>query len=303
MLYNNMLELVGNTPLVKINKLNQNPDVEVYAKLERFNPLGSVKERIALYMIEEAEREGTLTKDKIIIEPSSGNTGIGLAFAGAVKGYKVTIVMPESMSIERRRILKAFGADIILTPAEEGMDGAILRARELAKDPRYFMPDQFKNRANVLAHYKTTAEEIWRDTQGKITHFVAGMGTTGTLMGVSKRLKELNPNIKIIAVEPYPKHSIQGLKNMDEQINPDIYDPKAIDDKINVHDSDAIEMARKLAKYEGMFVGMSSGAAMHIALEYAKKLDSGLMVVLLPDGGEKYLSTKLFSKYDRNSNL
>lgn len=291
----NVLNLIGNTPLVEIKKLNPNPKVKIFAKLEKFNPGGSVKDRIALYMIEAAEKSGKLTKDKIVLEPTSGNTGIGLTIVAAVKGYRIKIVMPESMSKERSKILKALGAELILTPAEEGMDGAILQAREMAKDKRYFMPDQFRNPANVQAHYETTGPEIWKQTDGKVTHFVAGLGTTGTLMGVSRRLKEYNPKIKIIGAEPHPSSKIQGLKNLDVKIVPGIFDASRLDDVIKVSDRDAFRVTRELAMNEGLFMGMSSGAAMWVAMKIAKQLESGTIVVLFPDGGEKYLNTNLFN--------
>ncbi len=295
--YKNILEKIGNTPLVKINKLNPNKNVMLYAKVEFFNPGGSVKDRIALSMIEEAEKKRGLTKNKIVLEATSGNTGIGLALVCAIKGYKLVLTMSESASMERRKILKAFGAEIFLTPAKDGTDGAIEKAYELSrKNKKYWLSDQFNNPDNWKAHYYGTAEEIWRDTEGKITHFVAGMGTTGTLMGVSKRLKEYNPNLQIIGVEPFLGHKIQGLKNMKEAYKPGIYDKSRLDKKINVKDEDAYETAREIAKKEGIFVGMSSGAAMSGALQVIHGLKKGLIVVLFPDGGERYLSTNLFSE-------
>jgi len=294
----NILKLIGNTPLVKINKLNPNKNVELYAKLEGFNPGGSVKDRIGLAMIEAAEKSGELTKDKIILEPTSGNTGIGLAMVAAVKGYKTLFVMSESASVERRKILKAFGADILLTDPKKGTDGAIEKAYEMAREEpeKYFMPDQFNNPDNWKAHYNGTAEEIWEQTKGRVTMFVAVIGTTGTIMGISRRLKEHNKDIKIIAVEPVLGHKMQGGKNLKEAYKPGIYDKSWIDEKITMEDEPAFEMARKLAKEEGIFAGMSCGAAMHVALEKVRNMDSGLVVVLFPDGGEKYLSTVLFSE-------
>ncbi len=293
--YESVLELIGSTPLVRINKLNENSDVELFAKLEKFNPTYSVKDRIAKYMIEYAERQGRLTKDKTVIEPTSGNTGIGLALVCAIKGYKLELVMPDTMSIERRKILTAFGAKITLSPGEKGMDGAEDLANEIvSKDSdNYYRPDQFKNKYNPVAHYETTGREIWEDTDGKVSMFVAGLGTTGTTMGVSKRLKEYNPEIKVVGVEPYPNSKIQGLKNLDTQYVPAIFDPKLLDEKINVRDVDAFDTARLLALREGIFSGISSGAAMFGALEMAKRMDSGVIVVLLPDSGEKYMSTPL----------
>jgi len=289
-----MLDLVGDTPLVKINHIVPNKKIKVYAKLERYNPAGSVKDRIAKYMITYGEKEGLLTKDKIVIEPTSGNTGIALAMVCAVKGYRLELVMPETMSMERRKILTAYGAKIILCDGARGMDGAIDLAKEMAQDPQYYMPYQFKNKYNVLAHYETTGEEIWKATRGKVNLFVAGIGTTGTLMGVSKRLKEYNPNIRIVGVEPYPNSKIQGLKNLTHQYVPEIYDPSRLDEKINVTDEDAFEMARVLTVREGIFCGISSGAAMWGALQKAKELGHGVIVTLLPDGGEKYVSTPLY---------
>jgi len=293
---NNILQLIGNTPLVKINKLNSNKNVEIYAKLERFNPGGSVKDRIALCMIEAAEKSGELSKEKIIIEPTSGNTGIGIALVAAVKGYKTLLLMSESVSVERRKILKAFGAEILLTDPSKGTDGAIERAYQMAKkEPdKYLLLDQFNNENNWRAHFNTTGREIWEQTGGKVTIFVATMGTTGTLMGVSKRLKQYNSKIRVVGVEPNFKHKIQGLKSLKEAYVPGIYNKNMLDEKVYIKDEDAYEMARKLTKEEGIFAGMSCGAAMYVALEKAKELESGMIVVLLPDGGEKYLSTPLF---------
>jgi len=270
--------------------------VEIYAKLEGFNPTGSIKDRIALKMIEQAEDDGALTKDKIIIEPTSGNTGIGLAMIGTVKGYRVQIVMSEAVSIERQKMIKAFGGEIILTDAELGTDGAIMKTRELiAENPgKYFNPNQFSNEYNKIAHYTTTAEEIWEQTDGKVTHFVSSLGTSGTIMGVGKRLKEYNPDIKIIEAHPVKGHYIQGLKNMDEAIVPEIYDVNEISESVMVESEDAFDMTRSIVLEEGIFVGMSSGAAMYAALHVVKKLDSGIVVMIFPDRGEKYLSTDLF---------
>jgi len=293
---NSILDAIGNTPLVRINKMNPNPNVEIYAKLEGFNPTGSIKDRIALKMIEQAENDGALTKDKIIIEPTSGNTGIGLAMIGTVKGYKVQIVMSAAVSIERQKMIKAFGGEIILTNAELGTDGAIMKTRELiAADPdRYFNPNQFSNEYNKIAHYTTTAEEIWEQTGGRITHFVSSLGTSGTIMGVGKRLKEKNPDIKIVEAHPVKGHYIQGLKNMDEAIVPEIYDESEINESVMVESEDAFDMAREIVLQEGIFVGMSSGAAMLAAIHVAKDIDTGVIVAIFPDRGEKYLSTDLF---------
>lgn len=293
---NDIAELVGHTPLVRINRLfKSNDKVSIYAKLERFNPGGSVKDRIAKYMIEYAERDGTLTKDKIVLEPTSGNTGIGLVMICAVKGYRCTLVMPETMSIERRKILHAFGAKIELSPGAKGMDGAEDLVKEMAKDPKYFVPGQFSNKYNTLAHYETTGKEVWEATGGKVTHFVAGLGTTGTIMGVSQHLREKNSNVKIVAVSPNPKSKIQGLKNMETQYIPEIYDPAAHDEKIFVADENAFDAARMLSLQEGIFCGISSGAAMYAAIQVAESLSEGVVVVMLPDGGEKYISTPLYN--------
>ena len=295
-MYNNILETIGNTPLVRITHLNPNPAVEIYAKLEGFNPTGSIKDRIALKMIEQAEQEGTLTKGKIIIEPTSGNTGIGLAMIGAVKGYRVQIVMSSAVSVERQKMIKGFGGEIILTDAEHGTDGAIIKCRELVNaDPEvYFNPNQFSNEYNKLAHYSTTAQEIWEQTGGRVTHMVSAIGTSGTIMGIGMKLKSLDPDIKIIEAHPVKGHYIQGLKNMQEAIVPELYDVSKIDSSVMVESEDAYEMTRRIVVEEGMFVGMSSGAAMIAAVETAKTLAGGLIVVIFADRGEKYLSTDLF---------
>ncbi len=296
-----LLDCIGHTPLVEIKRLNTNPKVKLLAKLEGFNPGGSVKDRIARMMIEEAEKNGQLTKNKIIIEPTSGNTGIGLALVCAVKGYRLLLAMSESASTERRQILKALGAEIMLTPGHLGTDGAIEEAYRLAREEpdKYFLPDQFNNPANVLAHYEGTGLEIWEQTGGQVTVFVSAMGTTGTLMGVSKRLKELNPDIQIVGAEPYLGHKIQGLKNLKEAYVPGIYDKSRVDELVNIDDEDAFEMARRLAREEGIFAGMSSGAAMHVAVEKARQMEDGVLVVVLPDGGERYLSTNLFTPREK----
>jgi len=296
MIAKNILGLIGNTPIVKINKLNPNKNVNIFAKLEGQNPGGSIKDRIALKMIEEAERSGKLTKNKMIIEATSGNTGIALAMIGAVKGYSVEIVMSEAVSVERRKMIAAFGAKITLTDGKLGTDGAIKKTRELvAKYPeKYYYPDQFSNDNNILAHYETTAAEIWEQTDGKIDYFVAAIGTSGTLMGVSKFLKQKNPEIKVVSAEPVKGHYIQGLKNMEEAIVPAIYDREHLDDIIMVETEAAFETARQVVRSEGIFCGMSSGAAMYASLEIAKKIESGNIVTIFPDRGEKYLSTDLF---------
>jgi cysteine synthase B len=296
MIYDNILQTIGNTPLVQINILNPNPNVTISAKIEGTNPTGSIKDRIALKMIEQAEADGSLVKGKTIIEPTSGNTGIGLAMIGTVKGYDVEIVMSEAVSIERRKMIQSFGATVTLTEANLGTDGAIVKARELvaAHPDKYFMPDQFSNKYNKIAHYKTTAEEIWKQTNGKLDYFVSSIGTSGTIMGVGRALKENNPRIKIVEAHPVKGHYIQGLKNMEEAIVPSIYDPSQIDETIMVETEVAFEMTRQIVMKEGIFVGMSSGAAMYAALEVAKKIGSGRIVVIFPDRGEKYLSTDLF---------
>ncbi|MGB9842017.1 MAG: PLP-dependent cysteine synthase family protein [Candidatus Bathyarchaeales archaeon] len=295
MIVKDVLDLIGNTPMVPITRLNKNPNVKLYLKLEKFNIGGSVKDRIAKYMIEQAEKTGQLTRDKTVIEATSGNTGIGLALVCRVKGYNLILVMPENMTMERRQILNAFGAKIILSEADKGMNGAEDLARKIVSEnpDKYFMPNQYANPANVLAHYETTAPEIWRDTEGTITHFVAGIGTTGTLMGVSKRLKEYNPAIQVIAAEPEPGALIHGLKNLETQYVPAIWQPKLVDEIHKVRAEDAEEAARLLALQEGIFVGPSSGAIFHVALKKASQLDKGVIVAIAPDGGEKYLSTTL----------
>jgi cysteine synthase B len=294
--YKNILETIGRTPMVRINKLSPNPKVEIWAKLEGVNPGGSIKDRIAMKMIEQAVKSGTLTKNKTIIEPTSGNTGIGLAMIGAVLGYKVEIVMSGAVSVERQKMIASYGAKIILTDPTKGTDGAIVKAKELVrKNPKkYFMPDQFSNVYNKIAHYETTAKEIWEDMGGKVDYFVSSIGTSGTIMGIGEYLKKYNPKVKIVCAYPEKGHYIQGLKNMEEAIVPAIYDKNKIDEFITIKSEAAFDMARKLAKKEGIFIGMSSGAAMLAAWKLAKKIKSGKIVVIFPDRGEKYLSTKLF---------
>lgn len=298
MINENILQTIGNTPLVRINRLNPNKNVIICAKIEGDNPTGSIKDRIALKMIQQAEAEGTLVKGKTIIEPTSGNTGIGLAMIGVIKGYDVEIVMSSAVSSERIKMIRSFGAKVTLTDAELGTDGAITKARELieANPDKYFMPDQFSNRYNKMAHYKTTGEEIWKQTNGRIDYFVSAIGTSGTIMGVGKALRENNPAIKIVCAHPVKGHYIQGLKNMEEAIVPSIYDPSAIDETIMVETEAAFEMTRKIVKEEGIFIGMSSGAAMYAAIKIAEKIESGLIVVIFPDRGEKYLTTGLFNE-------
>jgi cysteine synthase B len=294
-----IFDAIGNTPLVELKNLNGNSSVKILGKLEGSNPGGSVKDRPAYYMIIKAEESGKLTKDKTIVEPTSGNMGIALAMIGAAKGYHVKLFMPECVSNERQRTLAALGAEVMLTPAEEGTDGAITRARQLAAEEteKYYMPNQFDNDANVLAHYETTGPEIFSQTNGEVDVFVAGMGTTGTLMGTGKYLKEKKPGMKIVAVEPTEGHTIQGLKNMNESIVPKIYHPDIFDEKVVIEDEVAFETTRLLAVKEGLFVGMSSGAAAAGALHVAKNMSYGTIVVILPDRGDRYLSTMLFRSF------
>lgn len=309
-IFSDITQTVGNTPLVRMRRVCEGCHASVVAKLENFNPLWSVKDRIARAMIDAAERDGLIREDTIIIEPTSGNTGIGLAYVCAARGYRLAVTMPESMSLERRRLLKAFGAELILTPAAEGMPGAVRKAEELAsKDGRYFMPQQFKNPANPEIHRKTTAEEIWRDTGGQVDIFVAGVGTGGTITGVGEVLKARKPDVKVVAVEPMAspvisqrrageeirpgKHTIQGIG---AGFIPDVLNLDIIDEVVQVADEHAMETARRLAKEEGWMVGISSGAAAWAALKLARREQNRgkMIVVVLPDLGERYLSTKLF---------
>ena len=298
---NTILDLIGNTPLVEIGRMNPNPNVRILAKLEYVNPGGSIKDRAALQMIETGEKSGELTPDKTVIEATSGNTGIGLALVCAVKGYKLLLTMSEAVSVERQKILRARGADILLTPGHLGTDGAIEEVyRQARENPgTYFMTDQFNNRANWKAHYHGTAVEVWEQTNGQVTTFVATLGTSGTLMGVSRKLKEYNPEIRIVGVEPYHVHKIQGLKNMKEAYCPEIFEKQRLDKKVNIDDEEAFETTRRLAREEGLLVGMSSGAAMAIAIKEAALMKKGTLVVILPDGGERYLSTPLFTVKDK----
>lgn len=297
----NITQLVGRTPLVKINRLVNGNGAELVAKLEFFNPAGSVKDRIALNMIEDAEKKGLIDKDTVIVEPTSGNTGVGLAFVAAVKGYKLILTMPESMSIERRKLLKKFGAELVLTPATEGMKGAIARATAIAaENPKSFIPQQFKNAANPAIHRLTTAEEIWNDTDGKIDFFVSGVGTGGTITGVGEVLKQRNPAIKVIAVEPEASpvlsggqpgpHKIQGIG---AGFVPDVLNTSVIDEIIKVGNDDAIHTAHHAATCEGILCGYSSGAALKAAIDVANRPENKgkRVVVVLPDTGERYLSS------------
>ena len=299
MVKDNILGTIGSTPMVRINRLSSNPNVNIYAKLEGFNPTGSIKDRIALRMVETAEREGRLRKGHTIIEPTSGNTGIGLAIAGIVKGYPVEIVMSSAVSIERRKIIRSYGAKVILTPADEGTDGAIRLARKMvAENPdKYFMPDQFANAANYLAHYEKTAIEIWQQTDGRIDYLVCAVGTSGTLMGLSRFLRTMKPDIKVVCAHPIKGHYIQGLKNMEEAIVPQIYNPDLIDIQEMIESEEAINTARQIIAKEGIFAGMSSGAAMIAALRTAEKIEKGNIVVVFPDRAEKYLSTSMFEPF------
>ena len=292
-----ILDAIGNTPLVEIRRLNPHSKVRILAKLEYLNPGGSIKDRAALSMIEGGEKSGELTPDKIVLEATSGNTGIGLALVCAVKGYRLLLAMSEAASVERQKILKARGADILLTPGHLGTDGAIEEVYRLVREnpDTYFMTDQYNNEANWMAHYNGTAKEIWEQTHGEINVLVATIGTSGTVMGMSRRLKEFNPNIRIVGVEPYLGHKLQGLKNMKEAYRPEIFDKNLLDKKVNIDDEEAFEMTRRLAKEEGIFVGMSSGAAMAVACKEAESLQEGTIVTIFPDGGERYLSTALFT--------
>jgi len=292
-----ILSAIGNTPLVAIDKLNKKkPKVKILGKLEGTNPGGSIKDRPAYWMIKKAEESGELSRGKIILEPTSGNTGIALAMIGAAKGYHVKLCMPECVSIERQHILQALNAEVVLTPAKEGTDGSIKMAHKLleAEPDKYFMPNQFVNENNALAHYETTGPEILSQTNGEVDAVVIGMGTTGTLMGIYRFFKEKKTDVKIIGIEPPEGHTIQGLKNMTESIVPKIYNPKMMDEKITIDDGQAFETTRALAAEDGIFVGMSSGAAVAGALRIAKDMSSGTIVAILPDRGDRYLSTTLF---------
>jgi len=299
-------ELIGNTPLMRLNKITQGAQAIVVAKLEFYNPCSSVKDRIGLSMVEQAEKEGKIKKDTIILEPTSGNTGIALAFVCAVKGLKLVLTMPETMSLERRQLLIAFGAEIILTPGSEGMSGAVRKAEELlASDKRYFMPQQFKNPANPEIHRRTTAKEIWEDTEGKVDILVAGVGTGGTITGVAEVIKKKKPGFRAIAVEPKDSPVLSGGKPGSHKIQgigagfvPEVLNKNIIDEIIQVSNEDAFNTARRLTKEEGILAGVSSGAAVFAALAVAKRNENKgkLIVVILPDTGERYLSTELFNK-------
>jgi len=287
---------IGNTPLVELKNLNPNPRVHLLAKLEGNNPGGSVKDRTAWWMIRHAEQSGLLTHDKTILEPTSGNTGIALAMLAASRGYKIRLVMPECVSTERRAVLEAYGAELVLSPADQATDGAIRLAHKiLAADPkRYFMPNQYDNSANPEVHYRTTGPEIYHQTGGAVDVFVAGMGTSGTLMGVGRYLRERKPSVEVVGIEPRLGHKVQGLKNMEEAIVPGIYKERELNRKLRIDDEEAFEMTRLLASREGIFAGMSSGAAVAGACQVASEMTGGVVVVLVPDRGDRYLSTTLF---------
>jgi S-sulfo-L-cysteine synthase (O-acetyl-L-serine-dependent) len=293
-----LLSRIGNTPLVRLTRIGREcPGVEIYAKAEYFNPGGSVKDRPALNMILQGEASGALTPSKILLDSTSGNTGIAYAMIGAIKGIRVRLAMPENVTRERMRILEAYGAELILTSGREGSDGAIRKAKQLyAENPDlYFYPDQYSNPANWQAHYETTAVEIYRQTQGRITHFVAGLGTSGTFVGTSRRLQELNPSTRLVSMQPdSPMHGLEGMKHMATSIVPSIYDDKLADDQIEISTEAAQEMVRRLAREEGLLVGISAGANVEAALQVGKALKSGVLVTILCDGGMKYLNERFW---------
>ena len=293
-------ELVGNTPLLKLRHITSHlSNIEIYAKAEWFNPGGSVKDRPALNIILEGERSGRLSPGKVILDATSGNTGIAYAWIGAARGYRVKLALPQNASEERKRILRSYGAELVLTSPLEGSDGAIREARKLyAEDPdQYFYADQYNNPANWQAHYQTTAAEIWQQTAGRVTHFVAGLGTSGTFVGTSRRLKELNPNIKVLSFQPdSPFHGLEGLKHMETAIVPGIYDAALADENVEIGTESAQEYARQLGKREGLLVGVSAGAALACAIKVARNLESGVIVTVFPDGGDKYLSERFWDE-------
>ena len=298
-------QLVGNTPLVRLRRVTEGAVADVVAKLEYFNPGGSVKDRIGVAMLDAAEEAGLLKPDTIILEPTSGNTGIALAMVAAARGYKLVLTMPDTMSIERRVLLRAYGAELVLTPGKDGMPGAIAKAEELAKsDQRYFVPQQFENPANPAIHRATTAEEVWKQTDGKIDFFISGVGTGGTITGVAQALKERKPDAKFIAVEPAASPVLSGgqkgphpIQGIGAGFIPPVFDEDLVDEIITVGNDDALNLARRLAKEEGLLVGISSGAAVVAALQVARRAENKgkLVVVVLPSSGERYLSTVLFS--------
>ncbi len=292
-----LLDLIGNTPLLRLKNLINNPRVEVYGKAEWANPGGSVKDRPALNMILEGERSGELTPEKVIIDATSGNTGIAYAMIGAALGYQVKLCLPSNASQERKRILRAYGVELILTDPLQGSDGAIREVRRIvAEDPeRYFYPDQYNNPANWQAHYKTTGVEVFEQTSGRITHFVAGLGTSGTFIGVGRRLRELKPEVRLISVEPdSPFHGLEGLKHMATAIVPGIYDPSLADERLEISTEEAYDMVKQLARREGWLVGISSGANIAAALKVASQIDEGVIVTILCDDASKYLSEKFW---------
>ena len=291
-----ILETIGGTPMVEIERMSPKRDVHIFAKLEGNNPTGSLKDRIAKYMIERAEAEGTLTHDKVILEPTSGNTGIALAFIARRKGYRIKVVMPENVSAERAQLLEAYGAEIVFSDGSKGTNGAIVVAKEMvAKDDTYFMPYQYGNDANPLAHYETTGREILEDLP-EVDVFVAGLGTGGTLMGVGRRLKEYNPEIEVVAVVPHPEDVIQGLRSLEEGFIPPILDLSLLDSRIMVESKEAFRVTRELMQKEGIFAGISSGSVVCCATRLAERMEKGNIVCLLADGGWKYLSTSLWTK-------
>jgi cysteine synthase B len=291
-----ILDTIGGTPMVEIERMSPKRDVHIFAKLEGNNPTGSLKDRIAKYMIERAEAEGTLTHDKVILEPTSGNTGIALAFIARRKGYRIKVVMPENVSVERVQLLQAYGAEIVFSDGSKGTNGAILVAEEMAaKDDTYFMPYQYGNDANPRAHYETTGREILEDLP-EVDVFVAGLGTGGTLMGVGRRLKEYNPQIKVVAVVPHPEDAIQGLRSLEEGFIPPILDLSLLDSRIMVESNEAFRVTKELMQKEGIFAGISSGAVVCCATRLAERMEKGNIVCLLADGGWKYLSTSLWTK-------
>ncbi len=296
-MYKDIAGAIGNTPTVELTRMTPNPRVRIYAKLEGFNPTGSLKDRIVKYMVEQAEASGELTKDRILLEPTSGNTGIALGMFARLRGYRLTVVMPDSMSVERRELLCAFGAEVVLSEGRQGTNGAIRMAQAMLKEnPRYLMLDQYSNPANPRAHYETTAAELLQEIAEPIDVFVAGLGTGGTLMGAGRRLKERYPRLKTVAVQPYPKGGLQGLRNVTEGFIPPLLDLTRLDANELVKDDDAFVAVKALADREALFAGISSGAVVHQAVQEAKRMTAGVIVTILPDGGWKYLSERLWSE-------